>query len=100
MMTSFVEISGPMNWLDQKIKDPLVSKHDKKLYREMAKQLIIRTPRKDVRENVTGEWTRGEIRNALDGKTISIWYCPKCRHIGKPESNFCNECGADLRRRR
>lgn len=63
----------------------------KELHGGKRSLLIDTEPTADVRENVHGEWLH-----------ISDGYCDflKCSQCGKPtdsQSNFCPNCGADMR---
>ena len=57
----------------------------------------------DVRENVRGEWIddgiHGDWAWETDGHGVcwQIWKCSRCGRGTKIRSNFCPNCGADMR---
>ena len=57
-------------------------------------------PTADVRENVRGEWI--EDKKAEQEHQLifhKVWTCSQCgeRQCGPKGSNFCPNCGADMR---
>lgn len=60
-------------------------------------------PTADVRENVRGEWidcgTHGDWAWEQDGhgNCWHIWKCSKCECTTEHCSNYCPNCGADMR---
>lgn len=54
------------------------------VYEKIAEQL----PPADVRENIPGEWIDNEN---------GTFTCNKCGEISCCNSNFCCECGADMK---
>ena len=49
-------------------------------------------PSAKVRENVVGEWTG---KGAIDG--FGIFICSACGKFAISETDFCPNCGADMR---
>ena len=47
----------------------------------------------DVRENIHGEWNLQEINEDHDYE----WVCSKCKKRNDVKTNFCPNCGADMR---
>lgn len=56
----------------------------------------------DVRENVRGEWIDEKRWSyEYDGNEVTVvtWKCSKCGEETNIRSNFCPDCGADMRPR-
>ena len=54
----------------------------------------------DVRENVKGEWIdEKRLSYEYDGNEVVVvtWKCSKCGEETNVRSNFCPECGADMK---
>lgn len=70
---------------------------------EQVKELIDLQPTADVRENVKGEWIdcgiHGDWAWEQDGhgNSYHIWECSKCEYTIEHRSNYCPNCGADMR---
>lgn len=58
---------------------------------------VSRMPTADVRENVRGEWLHDEV--TMNGNTVYTpnAKCSICDCYVFQESNFCPNCGADMR---
>lgn len=58
-------------------------------------------PTADVRENVKGEWIEKYYASNETGETVfhGMIMCSVCGHVPKVGwlSNFCPDCGADMR---
>ena len=54
-------------------------------------EVINKQPYKDVRENAKGEW------EVIDGSEPRRYGCSVCKRLSWDMSNFCPNCGADLR---
>lgn len=50
-------------------------------------------PTADVRENVKGVW----LYKGLDFEIDSLYQCSACKHYHWSKSNYCPNCGADMR---
>lgn len=80
----------------QYIKDSLVScelSYD-------ALDMAIKSLSADVRENVKGEWIdEKRLSYEYDGNEVTLvtWKCSKCGEETNIRSNFCPDCGADMR---
>ena len=67
-----------------------------KNYKEVAESLLQAFesyPTADVRENVKGEW----LYKGLDFEIDSLYQCSACKHYHWSKSNYCPNCGADMR---
>ena len=51
-------------------------------------------PTADVRENVRGEWRKEYLVEDLG---IMLYVCDKCAEPTVKKTNFCPNCGADMR---
>lgn len=58
-----------------------------------VKKIIDEQPTADVRENVKGEW----LYKGLDFEIDSLYQCSACKHYHWSKSNYCPNCGADMR---
>ena len=59
------------------------------------RSLMIDTqPTADVRENVRGEWRKEYLVEDLG---IMLYVCDKCAEPTVKQTNFCPNCGADMR---
>lgn len=45
-----------------------------------------------------GEWLEHEWAEEIEGLIISNYECSECHSWGRDESNFCPNCGADMRK--
>ena len=64
------------------------------IYTKEVKEHLEELPTADVRENVRGEWILKEDRRIVDGYD---WKCNQCGSWQRYTSNFCPNCGADMR---
>lgn len=60
---------------------------------ELAKYLIAN----DVRQVVHGRWIKINPRKDVEGWTEYDFQCSICKEISWEESNYCPNCGADMR---
>ena len=56
-----------------------------------ALDCVLQQPAADVRENVRGEWKHGDM------PTYGGYKCSICGSNALNKSNFCPNCGADMR---
>ena len=63
---------------------------------EQVKELIDLQPTADVRENVRGEWIEVLI-DTYGGGHFTYSKCSVCQSEQIIDSNFCPNCGADMR---
>lgn len=61
-------------------------------FRDWIKEM----PAADVRENVRGEWQKEYLVEDLG---IMLYVCDKCAEPTVKKTNFCPNCGADMRHR-
>ncbi len=54
-------------------------------------------PTADVRENVNGEWITTYLDHVAMGERPKILYCSVCNQCIAYPTNFCPNCGADMR---
>lgn len=61
--------------------------------------LVDDLPAADVRPAARGEWGKSLNSNfsPFDNSGEYLYRCNQCRHIQNYESNFCPNCGADMR---
>ncbi len=59
--------------------------------------MIMRLSPANVRENVQGHWIRHEYADLVDGYYVPNFECSKCRTWKDDDSDFCPDCGADMR---
>lgn len=69
-------------------------------FEELDKEPYINFPASDVRDNVRGEWI--EDKKAEQEHQLifhKVWTCSQCgeRQCRPKGSNFCPNCGADMR---
>ena len=75
----------------------------KELHGGKRSLLIDAQPTADVRENVKGEWidcgVHGDWAWETDGhgNCWHIWKCSQCGYKTEQCSNYCPNCGADMR---
>jgi len=62
---------------------------------ETIREWIDEQPTADVRENVRGEWVYHT--EPLAGLPYGHYTCSLCDEMSWDESNFCPNCGADMR---
>ena len=63
-----------------------------------AKTIVDAIPAADVRPVVKGEWRRCELDDAPGFYTRPfIYYCDNCGQVTAVITNFCSNCGADMR---
>lgn len=55
-----------------------------------ARHIVNNVPAADVRKVVRGEWRKSELFNDHPE-------CPVCSYVSSERSNFCPNCGADMR---
>ena len=58
---------------------------------------IEQLPSADVRENGKGHW-RKMLMACYGGETITEYECSECNEHQLTPSNFCPNCGADMRK--
>lgn len=58
---------------------------------------ISRVPIADVRENVRGEWRTTHLDHIAMGERPKILYCSVCNQCIAYPTNYCPNCGADMR---
>lgn len=58
------------------------------------RMMINEIPAADVRENVRGEWIKEYLVEDLG---IMLYVCDKCAEPTVKKTNFCPNCGADMR---
>ena len=51
----------------------------------------------DVRENVRGEWITTYLDHVVMGERPKILYCSVCNQCIAYPTNYCPNCGADMR---
>lgn len=73
---------------NEKIETNEIIGKARKLERMLCIQYINTEP--TVNERPQGEWV-------TDDATYSTWRCNKCLHVQTICSNFCPNCGADMR---
>lgn len=56
-------------------------------------------PTADVRENVRGEWRTTYFDHVAMGERPKILYCSVCNQCIAYPTNYCPNCGADMRPR-
>ena len=54
-------------------------------------------PTADVRENVRGEWRTTYLDHIAMGERPKILYCSICNQCIAYPTNYCPNCGADMR---
>jgi hypothetical protein len=54
-------------------------------------------PTADVRENVRGEWRTTYLDHVAMGERPKILYCSVCNQCIAYPTNYCPNCGADMR---
>lgn len=59
--------------------------------------VLVNSASADVRENVRGEWTLVTDRYGANGEYV--WKCSSCNKMTICKGDFCQNCGADMRRR-
>jgi hypothetical protein len=64
-----------------------------------ALEYLDEVPAADFRPVVRGEWGKSLNPNfsPFDDSGEYLYRCNQCRHIQNYESNFCPNCGADMR---
>ena len=82
----------------QAAKDAINRKY--RMRKDSVIATINRLPAADARENVRGEWI--EDKKAEQEHQLifhKVWTCSQCgeRQCGPKGSNFCPNCGADMR---
>ena len=58
---------------------------------------IDKIPTADVRENVRGEWRTTYLDHVAMGERPKILYCSFCNQCIAYPTNFCPNCGAEMR---
>ena len=69
--------------------------HPTMLVKEDAIGILKMMPSADVRENVRGEWIRGDAEKLQGAARCSA--CGGTCYKGRHYFNFCPNCGADMR---
>lgn len=70
----------------------------------VCKDQIDGIPTADVRENIKGEWIdcgiHGDWAWEMDGhgNSYHIWECSKCEYTIEHRSNYCPNCGAQMKK--
>lgn len=60
-------------------------------------ECIDNVPTADVRENVHGKWIIHKDSAIVHDRLITNYECSVCRVWSRYHSNFCPNCGADMR---
>lgn len=58
---------------------------------------LINAPTADVRENIRGEWRTTYFDHVAMGERPKILYCSVCNQCIAYPTNYCPNCGADMR---
>ena len=64
---------------------------------EAISEWIDKQPTADVRENVRGEWRTTYLDHIAMGERPKILYCSICNQCIAYPTNYCPNCGADMR---
>ena len=78
-------------------------KDGQKEVKKIFDEIIDLQPTADVRENVRGEWIDDGIHGDWaweqdgHGNFWHFWKCSRCGMGTKTRSNYCPNCGADMR---
>ena len=100
-MTEYISREAGMELLSQPITMSMclsVSEcHNKNAQRRIDLDLIENLPAADVRENRRGKWQEDIISFDEDGSEIYAPFCSECGKVFFRETNYCPNCGADMR---
>lgn len=83
---------------------PLTSKKDAVTYDALKslRECVLKVPTADVKEVVRGEWRAYTTNAYIGGKkeftNRKFYRCSECRYGSIVKSNFCPNCGADMRK--
>ena len=64
---------------------------------EVVRVLLDERPTADVRKNVRGEWIEHKRAEEVEGYLISNYECSCCHTWERINSDYCPNCGADMR---
>ena len=73
--------------------------HERGLSLTGLAQLLDEMSPADVRENVKGEWIEHKYAEVYDGLLQSNFECNQCRDWVRERTDFCPNCGADMRKK-
>ena len=71
----------------------LMNQDDIPFYYKGSIKKVIETIQMDCRENITGEW----IYKGREPRIEQIYKCSVCERYNFEKSNYCPNCGADMR---
>lgn len=65
----------------------------------ITEQIINEQPEVEAKPVIHGEWIVHEWAEESEGYLIPNFECSQCHTWERKKSNFCPECGADMRKR-